>query len=458
MRKVLPTVLLVCGLGFNAFASNLKEIVTNVLDTNPIVNERLHNYRATVMDIRKAKAGYLPTLDVEAGVGVDNRGSFSSESNKKYDIFESAIILRQNIFKGFSTQETVNYQAMRALASAYSYLEKANDVTLQTIKSYIDILRYQAMLKNAQLHVNHIEKLYEKVTKSYKAGLTKMSEVSRVQASLSSARSNMLVARNRLTNSIYNFKRVTGRMVSPNELEPISFNLPLPDSQEKATQIALKYNPSIKVGEYNTKEAEFRYKESKSKFYPTVDAEVMGGYNDRMHSDSNNPYPDRKDDVKAMLKIKYNIFRGGADEAARVGMMSRVSKEAEVLNDLKRQVTEGLDLSWSTYQLNRERIPVLQRYLNESKKTLKLYWKEYNLGERSLLDLLAIENDLKRANDELVDAKYNMLLAKYRIVDAMGLTVASIVNNVESIYQRVGLRGGSEGYWWVFIFQAIIQK
>jgi adhesin transport system outer membrane protein len=119
--------------------------------------------------------------------------------------------------------------------------------------------------------------------------------------------------------------------------------------------------------------------------------------------------------------------------------MSKVSQEMEVVNDLRRQVMEGMDLSWSTYELSKEQIPVLRRYRNESRETLKLYWKEYNLGERSLLDLLATENDLKRANDELTQARYNMLLAKYRIVDAMGLTMASVMGDVRPYYNRVGL-------------------
>ena len=447
MRKVLPTVLLICSLSSNAsFALNLKDIVRDVLDTNPAIKERLNNYKTTLMDIRKAKADYYPTLDVEAGAGIDSRGNFSSQPKDNYNIFESAVILRQNIFNGFSTKAKINYQSMRALASAYSYLEKANSITLETIKYYIDILRYKEMLKSSKIHINHIEKLYEKVNKAYKAGLTKMSEVSRVKASLSSAKSDMLNTKNHLLDAIYNFKRVTGRVVSLNDIQPISLSLPIPASQAKAIEFALKYNPSIKVGEYNAKEIEGRYKEAKSKFYPKVDAEVIGSYNDQIDSDTNDPYPDRRDDVKAMLKIKYNLFRGGADEASRLGMISRASKEREALNDLRRKIIQNLDLSWSSYQVNRERIPVLQRYLNQSKETLKLYWKEYSLGERSLLDLLAIENDLKRANDELIDAKYNLLLAKYRIIDAMGLTVASVVDNVESIYKRVGLHSGGGEY------------
>ena len=444
MKKLL-VIPMVCGIGLAAAsATTLKEVVTDVLNTNPVIKERLHNYRATRADLRGAEAGYYPTLDLEMGIGKDYKGEFTHRPDNHYDIFENALILRQNLFHGFSTQERVNYQQMRALAAAYSYLEKANDVTLQTIKAYIDLLRYRDMLANARKHVRHIKKLDEKVTKAYKAGLTKMSEVSKVRASLSSARNNMLVARNRLANALYAFRRVTGRTVSLKHLHSVSFKLPLPKDQEKATMFALEHNPSLLVGKYNIKGAEALYRESKSKFYPTIDAEISANYSDNIHS--GNFYPDREDGVKAMLKLRYNIFNGGADEAARVNKMSKVSQEMEVTNDLRRQVMEGMDLSWSTYELSKNQIPMLERYRNQSRETLKLYWKEYNLGERSLLDLLATEGDLKRANDLLIDARYNTLLSKYRILDAMGLTMASVIGDVKHVYKKVGLynRGKSK--------------
>ncbi len=443
--KKLWLAILIGGTGVTLSATTLKEVVSDVLDSNPVIKERLHNYRATRADLRGAEAGYYPTLDLEMGVGKDYQGRFSDKENEEYDVFRNSLILRQNIFHGFSTQERVSYQMMRSLAAAYSYLEKANDVTLQTIKVYTDLLRYREHLENARIHVKHIETLYAKVTKAYKAGLTKMSEVSKVRSSLALAKSNMLVARNRLSNAIYNYRRVTGRTIRPKDLHKVSFNLPLPKDQEQATLFALENNPSLRVGKYNIKGAESLYRESKSAFYPKIDVEVSANYADSFHDDPNQQlYSDSSNDVKAMIVMRYNLFNGGADEAARVNKMSKVSQEMEVVNDLRRQVMEGMDLSWSTYELAKDQIPVLERYRDQSRETLKLYWKEYKVGERSLLDLLATENDLKRANDELIDARYNMLLAKYRILDAMGLTMASVMGDVKPYYQRVGLFNGGK--------------
>lgn len=427
-----------CVLSTSASSITLKEVVKEVLETNPVVQERLRNYRATRSEIGIAEAGYYPSLDLQIAVGKESKGRYSNDvTEQSFDIFQNSLVMRQNIFSGFSTHERVNYQMMRTLAAAYSYLEKANDVTLQTIKVYVDLLRQRELLRNARTHVNHIQKLYDKVTKAYKAGLTKMSEVSKVRSSLSLAKSNLLVQRNRLENAMYGFRRIVGRTISLNELRPVRFNTKLPRDQEKASMYALEYNPSVLVGKYNIKGAEALYRESKSKYFPKLDFEMRANYNDSFSH--RNIYTDREDDFRAMLVVSYNLLNGGADEAARLSKLSKLGQEVSVVNDLKRQVMEGMDLSWSTYELSRDQIPVLKKYRDQSEETLKLYFKEYDMGERSLLDLLATENDLKRANDELINARYSMLIAKYRIIDAMGLTMASIVGDVQKYYKKVGL-------------------
>jgi len=420
----------------NLQAESLQSVVSNVLNTNPIVMERLKNYKATSEEIDIAQAGYYPTLDLQSSVGKKYTGRISNDvAQETYDVFQNSLILRQNLFEGFGTEEQVNYQKMRTLAASYSYLETANDLTLQTIKVYLDLFREQELLKNSKVNVAHLEKLHTKVNKAHNAGLTTLSEVSKIQSSLSLARSNMMVQKNKLANAKFNFRRVTGRLISLKNMQKVKFNLDLPTGLHKATAYALEYNPSLLVGKYNIKGAEALYRESKSAFFPKVDLEVAGNYND----DFNEFYGD-DDRVQGMVVVSYNLFNGGADEATRRNKLSRLSQEVELTNDLKRQVVEGIDLSWSSYELALDQIPFLKNYKSESSETLKLYIKEYELGERSLLDLLATENDLKRANDELITAKYNLLFSKYRIIDAMGLTMASIMGDTKKYYQRVGIQ------------------
>jgi len=431
----IAAVVIVLTIGEWAQAQSLKDVVEDVLDSNPIVLERLRNYTATRHEIDIATAGYYPTLDFEIGTGRKYTNRIRSNNPQDdYDVYYNILTLRQNLFNGFGTQEQVRYQQMRTLAAAYSYLEKANDVTLQTVTAYIDLFRQKELLENSKRDVAQKEAIYQKVLKVYKAGLTTLSEVSKIKSVLSLARANMLVQKNRFESAVYNYKKLVGRYDDLAELEPPAFDSILPQNPQDAILYALEYNPSLLVGKYNIKGAEALYKESKSRFYPKLDLEVSGNYTGYFSD------VDVEDDyIQGMLILSYNLYRGGADEALRKSRLSKLHQEVEVTHELQRRVAQGLELSWSAHELIKERLPFLEQYRKQSAKTLQLYSKEYDMGQRSLLDLLAAQSDLKQADDELINSKYDLVLAKYRIMDAMGLTMASVLGDVEKYYQQVGL-------------------
>jgi len=417
-------------------ANTLKEVVGRVLDTNPIVNERLRNYNATKAEIGIAEAGYYPTVDVESAVGRKTVGGISGDVlNQSYNVLQNSLIMRQNIFSGFSTDEKVKYQKMRALSAAHSYLEKANDVALQAVNVYTNVQKEKELLDNSRQNVEHYKSTYKKIKRTYDAGLSTFSEVSKIHSSLSLAKSNMMLQKNRLLNAHSNFKRVVGGTSNLEKLKKVNFNLKLPKNRKKAQRYALEYNPAVLAGQYNIKGAKALHRESKSAFYPKVDLELSQRYNDNY-----NEFTGTDDRAQGLVVVSYNLYKGGADEAKRLNTMSRVNQEVSVVNDLKRQVIERVDLSWDSYKLALDQITFLKQYKSQSQKTLKLYHSEYELGNRSLLDLISAENDLKRANDELITAKYNLLLSKYRIMNSMGLTVVSILGSEREYYQRVGIK------------------
>ncbi len=423
----------------NIYAETLKDIVISTLDTSPTVIERLKNYRGSRATIEYAEAGYYPTLDLKLSSGYKQVGKLNDQVlEDSYDIFQNSLTLRQNIFNGFSTHEQVTYQKMRTLAAAYSYLEKANDVALQVATVYVEVQKNIALLKNAKVNVSNNQEIYNKVKKAYKAGINTMSEVSKIHASLSLAKSNMMVQQNRLRNAKYNFRKVVGRNVNFNKLKKVKFGSKLPSSQKKAEVYALEYNPSLVVGKYNIKGEEALYRESRAAFLPKVDLEISQSYNKNYST-----YAQDDDRLQAMLVVSYNLYNGGADEATRRIKLSKLGQEVSVVNDLRRQVIENVDLSWGAYLLAKEQMPFLRDYKKHSMETLNFYTKEYELGARSMLDLISAENDLKRSNDEIITANHNLLIAKYRIMDSIGLSIVSILGEEKVYYAKVGMGIGT---------------
>ncbi|PUE66415.1 TolC family outer membrane protein [Arcobacter lacus] len=427
----------ICLLGVNLNALTLKESVLEVLDTNPVVQERLKNFNETQQDLEIAKSEWLPSLDYSARIGRNNSGDLKDSGNSKFDHtvqdstyshYTNSLKLTQNIFNGFSTTHKINYQETRILGAAYHYLENANDIAFQMVGAYIDVIRSYQLYQNAKDNVDINQKIYDDVKSLYEQGLTTKSEMTKIYASLSLANSNLVVQKNNTMDKEFRFKRLLGRDVKVSTLTLPALNYAMPESKERATMVAIQNNPSILVSSFNIKGAQELYKQKKSAFMPTVDLELEQVFNDYT---TENAYDSADDRQKAYVVMNWNLYKGGAHEADLQKSKSSISKEVELQRDLKRQTIESLELSWSAYEMLGKQLEELYKYYQYSEDTLESYRSEYEMGRRTLLDLLSAQNDLVNSKSQIINAQMDKLFAQYRVLDAMGVLVSSVVDETE---------------------------
>jgi adhesin transport system outer membrane protein len=439
------------GLSSTLFGLSLKDSVVEALHTNPVVQERLKNFRATQQDLNIVESEYYPQLDFRATAGYTVAGGLKDASSDSsydnyvddvdYGSYETSLTLTQNLFDGFSTMHKVDYQEARILAAAYNYLEKSNDIAFKMTSAYINVIKTKELAQTAKENVSINETIYQKVKDLFESGLTTDSEVKKIQSSLSLARSNLTVQKNNARDAEYSFRRILGRMPQVNEMQKPDFNVAMPESIERAAMYSIEHNPSLLVSRYNIKGAQALWKQGKKEFYPKIDLEISQFFND---VEKTNDFDSPDDRFRVRLVLNYNIFKGGYDQANAQKHLSKVSQEIDIKRDLKRQVIEGLDLSWSAYEMISEQLKDLREYSSFSEETLKLYEQEYDLGRRSLLDLLSSQNDVINSRSQIITAEYDQLFAKYRILDAMGLLVTAVVGDSKEFSKKVNLYGDME--------------
>ncbi len=414
-------------------ALTLKESILHVIKTNPAISERVKNYNATLQDVKIAKAGWLPTLDYLGGIGYERINNQSTGfSDKGSHIYENSLILVENIFNGWSTTHQINTHKARVAAAAYNYIEKVNDISFNIVNYYLQVLKNKELLDIAKQNIKINETIQKKVQKLYDSGLTTKSELEKINASLSLAHANYIVQENNLLDSLYQFKYYYGKKVDPSNLEKPEFSYNLPTSYEDGIRFAINHNPSILVQRYNIKVAQEDRLEKRSGYYPKVDLEARQSWN------KNSGGVGGKDTrFRAVVKVTWNLFRGFSDKERIQKGTSKVNQELQIKNDLIRQTKESYDLSWNAYKQTKEQLKHLKEYKKYAISTLRLYNKEYDLGRRSLLDLLSAQNDLINAKSQIVTTSYNYLFAKYRVLDAMGSMVTSILGDKQMVYKNV---------------------
>lgn len=433
---------LVASVNLNALTLN--EALDDALTTNPVVLERLKNYDKTIYDLKIAKSEYAPTLDLISKMGYkynyDSPSSSSAAfSRNGYHMYQNSLVLTQNLFKGFGTKYKIEYEEARVMAAAYNYVEKTNDIAFNVVKNYLNVLKFKELHTLEKENILLTQDILNKTKKLSDGGSGLLSDVKKVDSSLQLAEFNLLTQENNLMDAQFNLGKLLGKKVNEGELSLPTFNSKLPATIDEATLYSAENNPSMIVSEYNIKTSKAALKESRSVFSPTVDFEFAYNF-DRNTGDS----PDHNRNYTALVVFKQNLYRGNADINNVNKNKINVMQEYEGQREIKRQIVEGLQLSWSAYTMIEKQLVFLNSYKEQSKGTLDLYRAEFEDGTRTLIDLLTAQDDYISSRSKIINATYDLLFAKYRVLDAMGEMVNSLFStDAQKYYSPVN--AGFEG-------------
>ncbi|WP_024954692.1 TolC family outer membrane protein [Sulfurospirillum arcachonense] len=432
MKTKLMLVASIVALPLVGVAVTLDETVKNVLNTNPLVQERINYFRSVKQDVSIAESGYYPKLDLVAGIGKERtKNNNTGYENKTLDRQEAAIVLTQNIFEGFGTQKNVEKQNYRVNSAAYSTIEKANQLSLSMVEAYTELFKQKELLSFAEANVETHKKINSKIKERIDSGVGANSELEQSSSRMALAESNYIVQMNNYEDAVSNFIKVYGSFVHPDDLdEPMAVKT-LPTSKDQAIAEANKLNPSLKVQRANIKVARSNFNITKKAFYPQLDLEARQDWNRDVGGVEGDD-----DSSSIMLRFRYNLFNGNADTSSKQKSISELHQEMKVFDDLKRRVEESIRLSWVAYTSLEKQMSYLITHKDLSQKTLTSYVEEFDLGRRTLLDILDTEEELYSADRELVVAKYDYILAQYRIIESIG-TLTSYID--KSFANQVGL-------------------
>lgn len=409
----------------------LENMLRELIYTDPEIKERLFQYNATMEEVEISDAGYYPTIDLIAKLG-KKEVKKEGVAKDKYETSEVTLKLVQNLFNGFGTQSAVDRDEARAKAAFNKYIEVAQDKMYRAIEAYIKVLKYNEVLKIAKDNVKVHEETLVKIEDRYEKGFSTLSEVERVKGRLALSKSNYVSETNNLFDAKFNFHKALGRYVDENRLSKPIFNGKIPKTLEHASDIAIHKNPSILVANYDIKAIQEALQYSERNDYPSIDLELESSrYNNLTGSAVG-----RQNDVSAMLVLNYNIYSGGAHKAEKQKNISLLNYEYAHKNKLKRDVLEALGLSWSAYKMIQEQYKHQVSYRDLTAKTKIAYDEEFQLGRRTLIDLLDVQDEVNNIKIKVIHNEYDLLFAKYRVLDAMGELYQSFGHSFKQEYKK----------------------
>ena len=413
-RASAPALLVVTALqGSGVHAASLEEAITQTLVSNPQAQASFNRYQASQETVKVARGGYLPTLDFKAGIGHE-RLDTPSTRDKGFKPKENSLTLNQNLFDGLST--TNEYRRTKELQQGKmeQLRTKAESLALEVTDVYLKLLESRRQLVLSKNNLASHERIYNLIQQRHDQGVANQSDLYQIEGRLARARANQISTRNNLEDAETQYMRLVNQ--APDELiMPHLDEQYIPADLEQAISIAVQDHPAIHSSNFDLTASQYGYDQTRSAFLPTVDLSLT----QRWDKDING-LKGRHEDTVAMLTMKYNLFRGGSDSARRQEAAYRVEESRAMQQDTQRMIKETLRLAWAAMENLTAEQPHLKRHMDSSAQTVKAYQKQFELGKRTLLDLLDSENENFQAQRAYTNASHRALFARYRVLNGIG--------------------------------------
>lgn len=411
-----------------SMAETLSEVINKALVSHPQAQAGLSRYRAAIENIDVAWGGWWPSVDVATGIGGQKKSYPDDQPNealgdKSFTRKEASFSISQNLFSGFNTSRSVD-RARHSAAAEYLRLRNTlQDLALDITDVYLKVLERRDMVQLAEENLELHNSILKQIAQRSRQGVARSSDLNQVEGRVARATVNVINARNNLMDAESEYYSLVG--VMPGDLkQPDTYELAVYESFDEALQASVKRHPGILATEKDIKASESEESATDSSFFPSLDINI-----DKSWKHNADGQLGTHADTTAVLKLSYNLFRGGSDRARSKESAYRTQESRAQRDRMLRNAEETLRLAWSAREFIGEQMEHLRLHEASSKKTVKAYQEQFNIGKRTLLDLLDSENELFQSSRSLTSAVYQEVFARFRIVAATG----ELLDNLEII-------------------------
>lgn len=399
-------------------AISVHDSVRRALNYSPQVQQAQESRQQATHEVRRAEAGFYPTIGVWAGVGANQSDDTSTRASKEEDktvaTGTTGLKFSQSVWQGGSTSALVRSRSATLEAQTYMVTDSATLIAFNAISSHTDVIRRRVLLQLSRKNVEEHKYILQLLRARYDQGIASQGEVDQVQGRLSRAEATELGHKMGMQAALANYERLTGQP-APRELSDTAMPALVYARLDEVRDDSVQYNPRLQAELANIKSAlgEQDY--------------VRGNFSPRVSVDGGPTYTDwgRKGDThqwtwNAMLNINWDLFSGGADVAAYRSAAAKTRQLRKALHAYMDLLDEEIRVTWSRCFELRDQSRHYAKAKEASHRARENFFEQFLAGQRGLLDVLDAESEYFYASVEECIAATDSVLGFYRLLALSG--------------------------------------
>lgn len=417
----------------------LRQSVDAALRSNPDITARFNAFRAATDATDVARAGFLPRLDANAvGAREQSRVSSRDPSSATLNHTGVGLTLSQLLWDGLGTRRELERTGHERLARYFELIDSSEQVALEAAQAHYDVLRFARLVELAE--DNYVQHRYAviQIESRVRAGVGRGVDLEQANARLALAESNLTTETANLHDVIARYQRIVGVAPTVRTGLPAPLTAGVPAAQPEALATAVRRNAGISASIESLRAARAAIQAENASFQPRVEARLRatGGRN-------LDAFRDQTRNSTAELVLNWNLFNGGADQA-RVRQRVNLANQAADLRDLAcRNTRQTISIAYNDGRRLTEQLAYLDRNTVAISRARDAYRQQFDIGQRSLLDLLNAENELYTARRSYANAQHDQGIAYARahaamnqLLSQLGVAQAATLADAESWSQE----------------------
>lgn len=366
-----------------------------------------------------ARAELMPKLDIAAGISRNHTeivGLGPFESDQSYTGNFYSVSLTQPLFNGpaYIAQDVAEAD-IRAGQATLQVTEQ--QLMVLVAEAYFAVIQAQADVNVANNKRSLLLKILDQTETFRKVGTGDIIAVHEARARADASESGLVLAKNSLRLAKQNLQSLTHQPCGQlNDLGFIEAELPKPNHIESWVQAALIHQPRLHRARQELQAAQQQAIIASRTRWPRLDLDV------RFSHAKGELLPEmERDEVFAALKMRFPLYQGGEIGAKTWQARSLARASRSSLEDLQDQVRLRTETAFFNLQNSVALLNAASQALTSARTSLDATREGYQVGVRSVIDLLSAVQEFTTVQRNYHVSLYNHVTARIQLKAAAGV-------------------------------------
>lgn len=405
---------------------SVKDTVLSTMYYTPDIKAFQEYRQAAEHDVARARSGWLPRVDARAGWGVEQWSSRETRNRAGkqndhdwYERGEASVVLQQTIWDGLATYSRYRIGVTRLDSATSRLLDNSEASVLDALLAHLEVYRQRRLVALSELNVQNHKDILGSQQERQRLGASSVADVTQTQSRLARAQASLVETRSALEIAMAQYRRLVGK--DPSELEaPYMPENPYPSLESVLSDSQTK-NPKVKALQADVETAKAQISLDQSAFHPQIYFEAGPSYTWQAQGSETYDWG-----TGVMLRASWNLFNGFYDYYNVKGNTARMRQSREQLSSQTHTLAQETAATWSALISAQEQSKFFEVAVDNSTQTRDSYLQQFNVGQRSLLDVLDSENELYSYSLQLVTSRLNEVAAQYKLKALGGELITSM--------------------------------